>query len=144
LEQLDQNIFYSIDKAIRTYRQFAQTRLKANEFEMTVDQWIVMQCIQANPTMSQQEIAERVFKDSASVTRIISILVKSKFLTRKVMSSNRRRVSLKITKFGMETLDKMNEIIVQNRAQALHGISSDEIDLVKNIMNRIAENCKEK
>ncbi len=93
--------------------------------------------------MSQQEIAERVFKDSASVTRIISILVKSKFLTRKVMTSNRRRVSLKITKFGTETLEKMNEIIVQNRAQALKGISKEEIELVKNVMNRIAENCKE-
>lgn len=142
MEELDKIIFYSIDKAIRTYRQFAQTQLRKNGFEMTVDQWIVMKCILSNPEITQQEIAEKVFKDTASVTRIITLLVKAKYLTRKIMSTNRRRVVLKVTPFGLETLEGMEKIILQNRAIALKEISQEEIALVKNVMEKIAENCK--
>lgn len=141
MEQLDNIVFYSIDKAIRTYRQFAQTQLKKNGFEMTVDQWIVMKCILLNPEITQQEIAERVFKDNASVTRIITLLVKAKYLSRKTMPSNRRRVILKVTPFGLETLNGMEQIILQNRAKALNEITNEEIELVKTIMGKIAHNC---
>ena len=142
MEELDKIIFYSIDKAIRTYRQFAQTQLRKNGFEMTVDQWIVMKCILVNPEITQQEIAEKVFKDTASVTRIITLLVKAKYLTRKTMLTNRRRVVLKVTPFGLETLDRMEKIILQNREVALNEISQEDINLVKKVMDKIAENCK--
>lgn len=108
---------------------------------MTVDQWIVMKCILLNPEITQQEIAEKVFKDTASVTRIISLLVKAKYLTRKTMSTNRRRVVLKVTPFGLETLEGMETIILQNRSIALNEISQEEIALAKRIMEKIAGNC---
>lgn len=141
MERLENIVFYSIDKAIRTYRQFAQQQLRLQGYEMTVDQWIVMQCIIENPEVSQTEIAEKVFKDNASVTRIVSLLVKAKYLSRKIMPSNRRRVILKITELGHKTLEGMQEIINNNRAAALDGISAEEIDLLKRITAKITSNC---
>lgn len=141
MERLENIVFYSIDKAIRTYRQFAQQQLRLQGYEMTVDQWIVMQCIIENPEVSQTEIAEKVFKDNASVTRIVSLLVKAKYLNRKIMPSNRRRVILKVTELGHKTLEGMQEIINNNRTAALEGISAEEIDLLKRITAKITSNC---
>ncbi len=109
---------------------------------MTVDQWIVMTCIVQNPEITQMEIAERVFKDTASVTRIITLLVKANYLTRKVMRSNRRRVILKVTPLGLETLAKMQEVITVNRTIALKGLDATEIDLVQRIADKITHNLK--
>lgn len=142
MERLENIVFYSIDKAIRTYRQFAQQRLREHGFDMTIDQWIVMKCIEANPEISQGEIAEKVFKDAASVTRMITLLVKAKYLTRKVMPTNRRRTQLKITLLGSKTLEGMNTVINSNRKTALNGISNEEIADIQRLMEQISGNCQ--
>ncbi|MGV3631910.1 MAG: MarR family winged helix-turn-helix transcriptional regulator [Bacteroidota bacterium] len=142
MEKLESIIFYSIDKAIRTYRQYAQNQLKQQGFEMTIDQWIVLKCILENPEITQSEIAAKVFKDNASVTRIISLLIKARHLSKRTMRSNRRRVVLTITPQGIETLKGMEQIVFQNRATALKGISEQEIEVVKNVMQKITANCE--
>lgn len=142
MEKLEQIIFYSIDKAIRTYRQYAQQELKKAGFSMTIDQWLVIKCILENPDISQQEIAEKVFKDNASITRIITLLVKEKYLTRKIKPSNRRRTNLHVTDYGHKTLEAIDQIVVKNRAVALNQISQEELKITKEVMEKIASNTK--
>ncbi len=141
MESLDNIVFYTIDRAIKTYRQFAQQQLKKHGFEMTVDQWIVLKCILQNPEITQSEIAQAVFKDSASVTRIIALLVKAKYLKSKANPSNRRRVVLTITALGLETLEEMEKVIKKNRKTALKDIKKKDIERIKALMNQISENC---
>jgi len=142
MEKLEQIIFYSIDKAIRTYRQYAQQELKKAGFSMTIDQWLVIKCILENPDISQQEIAEKVFKDNASITRIITLLVKEKYLTRKIKPSNRRRTNLHVTDYGHKTLEAIDKIVLTNRAVALSAISQEELKITKEVMEKIASNTK--
>lgn len=142
MEKLEQIIFYSIDKAIRTYRQYAQQELKKAGFSMTIDQWLVIKCILENPYISQQEIAEKVFKDNASITRIIALLVKEKYLTRKLKPNNRRRTNLHVTDSGLKTLEAIDQIVVKNRAVALNQISQEELKITKEVMEKIASNTK--
>ena len=84
MERLETINFYLLDKAIRTYRIYSQKKLRENGFKITVDQWLIIKVLMENPGISQQNIAEKAFKDNASVTRIIDLLVKSKYLDRKV------------------------------------------------------------
>lgn len=142
MEKLEQIIFYSIDKAIRTYRQYAQQQLKMAGFSMTIDQWLVIKCILQNPEIMQQDIADLVFKDNASVTRIIALLVREKYLSRRVMRSNRRRVILTVTELGKETIEAIDKLVVQNRNTALDGLSNEQIDATRKVMEQITINCK--
>lgn len=144
MEKLENVIFYSIDKAIRTYRQYAQYQLRKKGYNITVDQWIIIKCILENPEITQLEIAERSFKDNASVTRIINLLVKAKYLTRKINKNDRRRTQLQVTDLGRETILLVDEIVQTNRQVALQGLTQDEIDLAKKIMDRITSNCHDK
>ena len=86
MEKLNSIIFYNIDKAIRSYRNFAQRQLKLHGFNITIDQWLIIKAILENPGITQNEIGDLVFKDNASVTRMIELLVKSEFITRTVHS----------------------------------------------------------
>ena len=76
MENIESVVFYTIDKSIKAYRQYAQKQLKEAGFQVTIDQWLVLKNIQELPQISQQELSRRVFKDNASVTRIIDLLVK--------------------------------------------------------------------
>ncbi|MBL0049128.1 MAG: MarR family transcriptional regulator [Bacteroidetes bacterium] len=142
MEKLDQIIFYSLEKSIKSYRQFAQKSITKKGFDITIDQWLVLKTIENNPGMTQQQIAINVFKDYASITRIIEILVTKNFLERNFHSEDRRRFDLSITKLGIETLKRLSPIIESNRKQALKGFTLSEIEILKNSLNKITKNCK--
>jgi MarR family transcriptional regulator for hemolysin len=143
MENLDQVIFYKIEKAIRIYRQFAQRRIKEAGFTITIDQWLTIENILENPGIKQQELAEKVFKDNASITRIIELLVKAKYLKRKAHKEDRRRTTLIVTKEGEEIVSKVSSVILQNREKALQGVAREEMIIVDKILKTIAENCQE-
>lgn len=141
MEKLDSIIFYNIDKAIRAYRNFAQRQLKANSFNITIDQWLIIKAILENPGITQNEIGDLVFKDSASVTRIIDLMVKSAFLTRKTHHEDRRKTSLKVTDSGKEIIEKVQDLIEGNRKIALDNVSEKELEIMNPALLKIAENC---
>jgi len=142
MEKISSVIFYSMDQSIRTYRMFAQKRLKDNGLKITIDQWLVLKTINENPEIKQQELAELVFKDNASVTRIIELLVKSDYLEREVDQTDRRKSILKITNLGSKTISEVYKVVQQNRQIALAGINQSELEIVNRVLNKISQNCK--
>ncbi len=141
MEKLNETIFYKIEKAIKAYRQFAQKHLKEEGLDITIDQWLVIKCILDDPSISQQEIAEKVFKDNASVTRIIELLVKAGYLKRHIHPDDRRRANLKVTQEGEEILLKVKSIVAKYRNKALHGILKGEIENMSLVLDDIIKNC---
>lgn len=140
MEQLDSIIFYTMDKAIKSYRQFAQKQLKAAGFDITIDQWLVLKAIEEDNTITQQQIAEKVFKDVASITRIIELLVKNGYLTRHFHTTDRRRFNLQLTSQGIDIIEKLKPYTTKNRKKALNGISDTELAQVKLAMEKIIKN----
>jgi MarR family transcriptional regulator, transcriptional regulator for hemolysin len=142
MEKLDQVLFFTLEKSIKTYRQFAQRQIDKAGIDITIDQWLVLKSIQDWPDISQHQIAENVFKDFASVTRMIELLVKKEYLQREFHKTDRRRFNLVITKKGQAVIQKVIPVITANRKQALKSLTKAEIENNKVFLNRIIENCK--
>jgi len=142
MEKLNSIIFYNIDKAIRTYRNFAQRQLKEMGFNITIDQWLIIKAILENPGITQNEIGDLVFKDNASVTRIINLMVKSEFITREVHTEDRRKTNLEVTESGKEIIGKVQKLVENNRKTALKNISKTELEIMNSTLLKISENCK--
>jgi MarR family transcriptional regulator, transcriptional regulator for hemolysin len=142
MEKLDSVLFYYIEKAIKSYRQFAQRELKQAGLTITVDQWLTLKCLFENPDISQKELAETVFKDTASITRIIELLVKAKYLKRTVNKNDRRKSNLTITDVGHQTIEAASVIVEKYRNEALKGIGIAKEDHVKLVMKTIIKNCQ--
>lgn len=142
MEKLDRIVFYSLDKAIKSYRQMAQKNINSRNIDITIDQWLLLAAISNNPDAKQHELAESIFKDLASITRMIELMVKKEILTRNFHPEDRRRFSLAITSKGMSILSDLAPIIKSNRSKALNGITSADIQTLQNLLNKIANNCK--
>lgn len=139
---LDEVIFYVLDKTIKQYRQFAQANIDRAGLPITIDQWLVLNVIEESPTLGQSEIAERVFKDQASVARIIDLLVKKNLLTQTVSQQDRRRVDRAITPQGRALLQAVAPIVAQNRNTALQALSEPAIEQLRQTLETIFKNCK--
>ncbi|MFN8274517.1 MAG: MarR family transcriptional regulator [Flavobacteriaceae bacterium] len=142
MERLETINFYLLDKAIRTYRMYSQKKLKENGYKITVDQWLIIKVLMENPGVSQQEIAEKVFKDNASVTRIIELLVKSKYLHRKVNPKDRRTSILTVTPEGEDIIEKVQSLVLQNRKIAQTGLTLEELENLNATLKKIIKNCQ--
>lgn len=141
MQKLEEVIFYSLEKSIKVYRKFAQKQLAANGFDVTIDQWLVLKSLHENQDLSQSDIAELVFKDTASVTRIIELLVQKSYLQRHINSVDRRKFHLTITKNGIGLIDQIATVIKDNRKKALKGFRPTEIENLKQQLEKIIANC---
>ena len=142
IEALDQVILYKLERAIKAYRQFAQRELRQAGFSITIDQWLTIKNISEHPGIKQNDLAERVFKDNASITRIVDLLVKAGYLERSIHKDDRRRAALTVTPKGLEIIEEVEEIVKRNRQKALLGISEEELRSLANTVRTITGNCK--
>lgn len=136
---MEELIFYTLDRSVKAYRQLAQSRL--SRLGITVDQWLVLNMLKQNPRASQQEISEKVFKDTASVTRIIELLVKKGYLRRESSVQDRRRSVLVISATGKKLMSSAVRVAMHYRKEALKGITPRELALAQAALVKISANC---
>jgi len=141
MEILDDVIFYHIDKAIRTYRQYAQHEIRKAGYNLTIDQWLLLSLIKEKPEISQRELADGVFKDGASINRMLELLVQSGYVKKKAHASDQRKYSLILTASGLKALNVVAPIVSKNRKQALKGIDTKKIKTMKKTLQSIQKNC---
>ncbi|MFZ1846984.1 MAG: MarR family transcriptional regulator [Saprospiraceae bacterium] len=137
---LNDIIFYTLEKSIKSYRQYAQKQLIMNNFDITIDQWLILKSIKENSGLTQQQIGINVFKDYASVTRIIELLVKKNYLQR-VTHTDKRRFILRMTDEAEDLMRSIQKVINANRRKALDGIDEDKLMSLKETLNKIIDNC---
>ena len=141
MERLNDTFFYNLEKSIRTYRHYFSNRLRQNGFEITLDQWITLNMIIDYPDASQIEIAERVFKDKASITRIIDLLMRDGYLMRQKNEQDARKSRLQLTKKGKITMQRLNKLVPSFRKDALKGIGPNEIRVALQLIRKLGYNC---
>ena len=56
-----ETIFYSLEKAIKTYRQMAQKNIKAINKEVTLDQLLMLITMKDNPDYNQKRDSQNHF-----------------------------------------------------------------------------------
>lgn len=135
-------IFYTIEKAIKTYRKFAQKRLSAIAGDITLDQALLLLLIDEQPRLSQVEMSEMLFKDHASLTRMIALLVQNDYLKRGEHPSDGRRSRLIISPKGKQVLQRLKPVIADNRIEALQGIDLASLNDLGDTLKIIIHNCE--
>ena len=135
-----ETIFYQIEKAIKQYRVMAQRNLNELGYKITVNQILLIIQIEKNPKISQVELAELLFKDFASITRMIELLVKEDFIEREENKNDRRKKDLKITPKGKKLLDLAIPVITKNREIAQNNMTETEIKTLLTLLNKIIKN----
>jgi len=136
----EDTIFYSIERTIKAYRKLAQSKIKQVDPSISVDQsWMIKELLD-NPDSSQVDLANLLFKDVASITRMMELMVKKGFVHRRVNPENRRRNLLEVSKKGKRVVDKISPATIKNRENALKGISKKELKACRAVLDKIFNN----
>ncbi|MCX6332116.1 MAG: MarR family transcriptional regulator [Bacteroidetes bacterium] len=112
--------------------------------EITIEQWSVLYHLWKEDGLSQQELGIRTFRDKASITRLIDNLERLSLVTR-VASKEDRRINLVYLTDAAKPLQQLTyELANQTMNEALHNITKEEIEIVKNVFQRVYDNLMNK
>ena len=112
--------------------------------EITIEQWSVLYHLWKEDGLSQLELGNRTFRDKASTTRLIDNLEKQELVTR-VASKDDRRINLVYLTDTAKPLQQITyELANKTMNEALQNISKEEIEVVKNVLQRVYDNLTSK
>ena len=112
--------------------------------EITIEQWSVLYHLWKEDGLSQLELGNRTFRDKASTTRLIDNLEKQELVTR-VASKDDRRINLVYLTDTAKPLQQTTyELANKTINEALQNISKEEIEVVKNVLQRVYDNLTSK
>ena len=109
--------------ASRISRDFSKEYI--SRFSLNNAEWrIIAHLSQETKPISIREIYQKVGLEKSKVSRAVSKLAKRRLLSKKVNSSDKRLVDLKLTRVGREIIDEMTEIAVDFEARFLQKIQN--------------------
>ncbi|RLJ99654.1 MarR family winged helix-turn-helix transcriptional regulator [Tenacibaculum discolor] len=133
-------VLYSIEETIKAYRKLSQHNITQVIPDITVDQALILLMLENN-NKTQTEIADLVFKDYASMTRIVKLMISKNYLIKTTDRKDKRKAKLEITDNGKEIIKKLKPVIQKNRQTALNNVSNKELEQLYNTLKKITKNC---
>jgi DNA-binding MarR family transcriptional regulator len=119
-----------------------QKNFKQHGIDITIEQWSVLYHLWKQDGLSQQELCNATFKDKPSITRLVDNLEKLK-LVKRVASVEDRRINMIYLNEAAATLrDQTMEMANQTLNEALGGVSTEEIEMCKSVLQRVYDNLK--
>jgi DNA-binding MarR family transcriptional regulator len=132
--------FFKIDTTIKKIRNALQKQLHDAGFDLTVDQWVLIDHIKRQPGVSQNELAEMTFKDPPTVTRIIDLIEKKGLVERGIVPGDRRKFNLFLTEPGEVLYKSAFPIVAEIRRKGWGDLEEDDYQHFVRIMDSIYNN----
>ena len=133
---------FLLDRTARRVKQYAQNKFKIGNFDVTVDQWLILKNLDENERLSQTELANLVFKDHPTLTRIIDILCKKGYIERLPHPNDRRSFHLLLTKDGEQKVKELKPQVSLIREKAWDKLDQRDFEEFKRILNTIYDNLE--
>jgi len=131
---------YFIGKTVQSVKNLTFREFKAKNFNITPEQWAVMSYLHKEDGLYQKQIADFLFKDKPTVTRILDILEKRNLIIRISDEKDRRKFKIYLTQDGKDTVAQLIPIAKEIQFKIRENIQQEEIETLKTILNKIYMN----
>lgn len=102
-------ISFSVNTTAKKMHLFLMRAIAS--YDVTPEQWSVLEGIEANEPISQKEIALWTKKDTPTVNRIVDVLLRKELIVREVSSEDRRISLLSLTEKGRIETNELRDIV---------------------------------
>jgi len=137
--RIEEVLYYLIEKTTKTARRYSQQRFAEAGLDITVDQWLVLKKISDTDGISQADLAGALFKDTASITRILDLMIAKKLVS-KVTAADKRAYQLSLTASGRRLHDKALPLVIEMRAKGIARMTDTEVQTLRQGLQKIIDN----
>src|SRR5690606_32627173 len=119
-----------------------QKNLRGAGLDITSEQWSILYALWEEEGLTQQELAQRTFREKTAITRLIDNLVRSDLVIRVADKGDRRTNLIYLTKVGRQLKTVCMEQANQTLNEALAGVDTPHIHIAKDTLKKVYENLK--
>jgi DNA-binding MarR family transcriptional regulator len=109
-------------------------------FNLTPEQFLVMDTLWDEGVLSQQKIADIIFKDKNSITKLIDALEKKGLVNRVSDKTDRRLNQIHITERAVIIKEEITKIAIESTDGIIKDIPKNELIIFINVLNKMAKN----
>ncbi|WP_126247068.1 MarR family winged helix-turn-helix transcriptional regulator [Chitinophaga rhizosphaerae] len=121
-------------------RQFISKKIKEGNYDITYEMLQLLLVLWRGQEVNQQEIANLLIKNKASITPLIDNLSKRKLVVRREDPSDRRNKIIALTKAGREYVEAFNPVLDDFFRLIEKDISKSELERVGDLLMKMRRN----
>ena len=140
LDLLKSRIGMKLVRIGKMTRAIAVQRFSAKNFEITPEQLMVLSALIDHDGLYQRQIGMITLKDRPNIKRIINILEKMNFVTRKPDVNKRKIYKIFVTDEGKNVVKKVMPTALELWENIVDGVDEDELEITLKVMNKFKEN----
>ena len=125
-------------------RIYSRQCFKNNNFDITPEQFVVIEVLMHHDGLYQRQLSEITLKDRPNITRIINILEENGYVERKSDKNTRKVFKIYLTQKAKETFPKLQKVTSEYREVMAQGISKAEMEVCLKVLNKLLENLLDK
>ena len=140
LDLLKSRIGMKLVRIGKMTRAIAVQRFSAKNFEITPEQLMVLSALIDHDGLYQRQIGMITLKDRPNITRIINILERMNFVTRKPDVNKRKIYKIFVTDEGKNVVKKVMPTALELWENIVDGVDEDELEITLKVLNKFREN----
>lgn len=137
------DFLHQFSKVTGVMKSFMRQKFKEHNVNITFEMLQVLRFLWDKDGVNQQEIADAILKDKASLTYLIDNLVRRKLVQRREDSHDRRNKIITLTTLGQEMKNKIEPSIEEMYRLASKDIPEGLLDNGLTLFNIIYQNFQE-
>jgi DNA-binding MarR family transcriptional regulator len=117
-----------------------QRFFRENGYQITAEQWGIIRHLWEEEGLSQREISEKASKDKPNITRMLDALEHKHIIFRQPDPRDRRKYRIYLTKEGKQLHARLQPLVRNLRLKVIQDLDRQEIDLLRDTLNKIYRN----
>uniref|UniRef100_UPI00404AC949 MarR family winged helix-turn-helix transcriptional regulator n=1 Tax=Flavobacterium sp. TaxID=239 RepID=UPI00404AC949 len=126
------NIFYTHQSITESFLDVVKT------FDISMEQFNVLRILrgQHGKPANMCIIQERMVAKTSNTTRLVDKLLAKEYVERAVCAENRRKIEITITKKGLDLLETLDPLIIENEKHFAENLTSEELTTLNDLLEK--------
>ncbi|WP_438445826.1 MarR family winged helix-turn-helix transcriptional regulator [Gorillibacterium sp. sgz5001074] len=139
---IQSTVAYRMYRSSRLIRHLHYLTFQRNGFDLTPEQWFILNKLAVKSPQSQTELGERMIDDRPNMTRLLMTLEKKGWISRRTDVHDRRRSEVQLTEDGIRLLEECLPLAVKVRDQMRLEITDQELEIFWSVLDKLDHNIE--
>lgn len=122
------------------FKQYVAGIFESQGFNITPEQFLVMDTLWDEGVLTQQQIADYLLKDKNSVVKLVDGLEERNLVRRASNPKDRRQNLIEVTEYAMSIKDKVTKVAMEAVDKIINGIAKEDLQKFIKVLSKMAEN----
>lgn len=139
---IQETVAFRMYRTSRLIRHLHYITFQQNGFDLTPEQWFILNKLAVKSPQSQTELGDSIMDDRPNMTRILLTMEKKHLISRRADHTDKRKSEVHLTEAGRQVLAACLPSAVHVRDRLRHSIGEEDMQAFWRVMDALDRNMQ--